>query len=46
MIFVLIPGMKAYIKQHASTDDTYRMIYRAIKVLTAFNYYLISADCM
>nr|CAB3266069.1 single Ig IL-1-related receptor-like [Phallusia mammillata] len=32
MVFVLVPGMKEYINQHADTDDTYRMIKRATKI--------------
>nr|CAB3260447.1 uncharacterized protein LOC100175496 [Phallusia mammillata] len=35
IVFVLVPGMKEHIKKQAATDDTYRMIQRAIKLNSA-----------
>jgi len=32
IIFVLVPGMTEYLKQHTRSDDTLRMIKKAIKV--------------
>jgi len=32
LIFVLLPGVKEHLKQHAKTDSTYVMIKRALEV--------------
>ena len=33
LIFILVPGMREYLRQHSSGDDTVRMVQRAAKVL-------------
>jgi len=32
LIFVLLPGIKEYIKQHSSNDKSFRLVQAAIKV--------------
>ena len=36
LIFILVPGIREYIKQHGAHDDTCRVISRAIKVSDFF----------
>ena len=39
LIFVLLPGVKEFLKQHSKTDKTYALIIRALEVnaITAIN---------
>jgi len=39
LIFILLPGIKEYLKQHAKNDSSCELIQRALKVL--HYYYLV-----
>ena len=38
LIFILLPGIKEHLKQHAKEDETFALIQRAVKVEIAFSF--------
>jgi len=46
LVFVLVPGIQEFLKQHSRDDETCKMIRKAIQVITNNEMYCYHPQCI